>query len=177
MIYLPRRAVFIHVPRTGGNSITAGLAGIAAGRGHDILLSTAGPSDGWLAAGRHSTALEMHGWIHEWDSIFKFAVYRPLEERLESARRLIRRDRANGVANSDTCMPGWRAVLDGGEEAEERLIAEWRRHDWKFFTRNVNGDSLGVTKIDFDSLQERWPEILDRCKLPYGELPHLNSGI
>ena len=41
MIYLPKRAVFIHIPRTGGNSITSAVASICAGRGIDIILGTA----------------------------------------------------------------------------------------------------------------------------------------
>ncbi|REK60236.1 MAG: hypothetical protein DWQ49_06410, partial [Bacteroidetes bacterium] len=86
MIYLPKRALFIHIPRTGGNSITNAIASSCAGKGIDVIINTASfRLTYWGKFQRHARACILKKFIEEWDDIFKFAIYRPEEERLISA--------------------------------------------------------------------------------------------
>jgi hypothetical protein len=96
MIYLPHRAVFIHIPRTAGNSITSAIASTCAGRGVDIILGT-GRVENWEHTRRHRKAAFLKDRIGEWEDIYKFAIHRPMEDRIESAAKLIQRDVENKV--------------------------------------------------------------------------------
>ena len=53
MIYLPKRAVFIHIPRTAGNSITNAIAKSCAGRNVDVIIGTAQGVKGFGRSNRH----------------------------------------------------------------------------------------------------------------------------
>lgn len=175
MIYLPHRAVFIHVPRTGGNSITNAIASSCAGNNIDIVVSTVQDWRNLYIINRHIPAQCLSKRIDEWDDIFKFAVYRPEQERLASLKKLIERDKANNTYLSDVCGPQWKKVLTD-PVIEANTISVWKEQTIDFFTKGDNGEDLGVEIYNFNELHEKWPEICDKCKIPRCNLPHLNSA-
>lgn len=175
MIYLPKRAVFIHVPRTGGNSITSSIASACAGKGIDIVVSTVHSWSNLYILNRHIPAKFLSQKIDEWDEIFKFAIYRPEEERFASLQRLINRDKQNRVYKLKNCADQWRKVLtDPVVEAE--TLSTWRNQQLDFFVKSDDGKDLGVQIYNFSELSEKWPEICEKCDIPFCELSHLNQG-
>ena len=40
MIYIPKRAVFVHIPRTAGNSITQAVSTVCVGKNIDVFIGT-----------------------------------------------------------------------------------------------------------------------------------------
>ncbi len=68
MIYLPKRAVFIHIPRTAGNSITSALASACAGNTYALFIGTAAHSiEPWSPVARPRTANRLKNIITAWD--------------------------------------------------------------------------------------------------------------
>jgi len=176
MIYLPKRAVFIHIPRTAGNSITSAIASACAGNNYDIFIGTAAHSiEHWSHVARHSTASRLKKFITEWDDIFKFAIYRPEEDRLDSVQRLMQRDLDLKIFNDPTCPEGWKNFLLSDED-RQRHIDGFKKRDWDFYTKDSENNNIGVHRYDLDKINELWPEICDNCKIPRCSLPHLNSA-
>jgi hypothetical protein len=176
MIYLPQRALFIHIPRTGGNSITNAIASTCAGNGIDVLIGTASAKiHKWHRFHRHAHADMLKKFIDEWDDIFKFAIYRPEEDRLDSLQRLIQRDLNLKIFNDPTCPKGWKNFLLSDEDRQMH-IDSFKKRDWDFYTKDSENNDIGVHRYDFDKLNELWPEICDNCKIPRCPLPHLNSA-
>ena len=173
MIYLPKRAVFIHIPRTAGNSITNAIASACAGNNYDIFIGTGAHTiQHWSHVARHSPAGRISKFITEWDDIFKFAIYRPEEERLESIKRLVQRDIDRKVYELDICADGWREVLTS--EDKQWYWDLMIEQDTDYYTRGPRGEDLGVELFDYNRLDELWPEICAKCQLPTIPLPHLN---
>lgn len=167
MIYLPKRGVFLHVPRTGGNSITAAIASVTAGRGIDCFISTGHNLPPFL--NRHQRVRLVKQRIREWDSVYKFAVYRDPEERMKSYMRLRERDLKLKVHEHSTCTPAWaKFLLDPNpEQSVESEITYWAELDYA---------AHGIDLIPFEDLTDRWPEICDNLQIPRCALPHLNKG-
>ena len=177
MIYLPKRALFIHIPRAAGNSITSAIASSCAGKGIDIMVGTSSSKlNHWAKFERHIRACVLRTVIEEWDDIFKFAIYRPEEERLISAKGLIDRDISNKVYNDPTCTDTWKKFLLSGKEEKDSYWKKFQAMDWDYFTKSLSGDEIGVCKYNFSDLNEKWPEICDRCQIPKSNLLHLNTG-
>ena len=175
MIYLPRRAAFVHIPRTGGNSITSAIATACAGKGIDIVLGTPTGIKNYHRAARHMPAKRMKKFIEEWDDIYKFAVHRPHQERIESVIRLIERDKSLGVHLEPTCGESWKKIVTS-ENYKEIMTHNWKEHTTEWFTLGQNGEDLGVEIFDYNNLNDVWPEICDKCQIPRCELPHLNKA-
>ena len=174
MIYLPRRALFIHIPRTAGNSITNAIASICAGRGIDIILSTSYDIPKYDGLSRHAPAFTLSKFIDEWDSIYKFAIDRPLEERIQSTLRLIEKDKAIKTNLDPTCGARWKKILEM-ENYEDFIRKDWENHTTEWFTKRHNGEDLGVELYNYNELPDKWYEICDKCQIPRCELPHLNK--
>jgi hypothetical protein len=181
MIYLPKRALFIHIPRTAGNSITNAIASSCAGNNIDIVIGTCVNVYGFYNVERHVTAYSLYSKIKEWDNIFKFAIYRPQEERVESFFRLIERDRKNKeLIESSVVDEEWKSILRMSNY-KEYLLNLWKKdgidmNSLDYFIRDQNGNDLGVELFDYNNLQNLWPEICDKCQIPRCELPYLNKG-
>ena len=175
MIYLPRRALFVHIPRTAGNSITSAVATTCAGRGIDIILGTANDIPKYHRISRHCRAVFMKKFIDEWDHLYKFAIHRPMNERIDSAIRLIERDRKDGVHLEPTCGRRWKKILEMDDYADF-LRREWSGHTTEWFTLGHDGEDLGVEVYNYHELPDKWYEICDKCQIPRCELPHLNKA-
>lgn len=178
MIYAPKRFVFIHIPRTGGNSVTSAVASSCAGKGIDLVIGTLPPIKSYNRFNRHVRAIALKRFIPEWDDIYKFAVYRNEADRIESSARLVRMDIANKVYEDKTCSPGWKELLLS-ENPEQRMRDRVARKPCDYYTRSDEKPSspdLGVEMWDFFSLSDDWEEICKRCKIPYSPLPHLGSS-
>jgi len=174
MIYLPHRAVFIHIPRTAGNSITSAIASACAGRGVDIILGT-GRVNGWENTRRHRRAQLLKDLIEEWEDIYKFAIHRPEQDRIQSAARLIQRDRENKVHENPSCPKPWKRVLTGEDESAYWKGFREQTNDW--YIKGSQGEDLGVELHEFSELNEKWPEICDKCQIHRCTLPRLNCCI
>lgn len=174
MIYLPKRAVFIHIPRTAGNSITNAIASTCCGNNFDIILGTSGYIENWTQLERHVEAKILRRFIPEWDYIFKFAIWRPEEERMESAKRLIDRDIKNKAYRNPMCPRYWADLLLSKDIGE--YWKDFKQKDWDFYTKGDSGEDIGVQKFEFSRLEEDWPEICNKCQIPKCQLPRLNAG-
>lgn len=175
MIYLPKRAVFIHIPRTAGNSITNAIAKACAGRNIDVIIGTAQGVKGFGRSNRHIRAVNLKKSIPEWEDIYKFAIHRPLEDRLESTLRLIDRDIKNKVYLDPTCRDSWKRLLTD-QDFLEHNIKQLQNHTTEWFTLGENGEDLGIELYDYNELSDKWYEICDKCQIPRCELPHLNKA-
>lgn len=174
MIYIPKRAVFVHIPRAAGNSITQAVSTVCVGKNIDVFIGTGSHRyENFERFSRHSTARTLKDTILEWDEIYKFAVIRKDEDRLESAKRLVQRDIERKVYLDPTCTLGWREVLI----SKERQKLFWESfHSNDFFIYGPDGEDLGVEIYNFEDLPDRWHEICDKCQIPRCDLPKLNSS-
>ena len=173
MIYLPERAVFIHIPRTGGNSIKNAIASTCIGRDIPTVVSTM-PTyiKEFDRCQSHQTASILKGYIREWNDIYRFAVHRPIQERFESMDRFIKKIKAKPNHRIPEQLKDFMAIEDHLTYFKE----EWYHHTTQFFTQGIYGEDLGVEVYNYEDLPKRWHEICDKCKIPRCELPHLNNG-
>jgi hypothetical protein len=175
MIYLPKRAVFIHIPRTGGNSITNAIASSCVGKKIDIVLGTCHWSiKDFYHVSLHVPAKHLKKHIKEWDSIFKFAIHRPLEDRIESVIKLITQEkkRKNRSKNTNEI---WQKLVDS-DNYEETIRQQWKSHTTEWFTLGEKNEDLGVRIYNYNELHRSWPEICANCNIPYSKLLHLNKS-
>tara|TARA_R110000796_G_scaffold57672_3_gene132955 strand:- start:29489 stop:30028 length:540 start_codon:yes stop_codon:yes gene_type:complete len=178
MIYLPKRALFIHIPRTAGNSITNTIASSCAGNNYDILVCNT-PFELTIDWSRvlhtHVMARVLKPHIIDWDNIFKFAIFRSEEERLNSIKRLVERDILQKTYEHAACNERWREVLLN-TSTREQFYEDQKKFDLDHYTKSLTGDDLGVEIFNYNQLNERWLEICDKCQIEKCELPHLNSS-
>lgn len=178
MIYLPKRALFIHVPRAAGNSISSAIASTCVGKNFDIMICN-NPNEfrgDWSHIFHiHTRAFRLKNVIIEWDNIFKFAIFRDEKERLESSMSLVYRDIKNKAYESPVINPAWARVLTN-ESCREDFYNTTKTQDFDFYTKSEDRkEDLGVVAFPFEELSDRWYEICDRCQIPRCELPCLNK--
>jgi len=178
MIYLPKRALFIHIPRAAGNSISSAIAQSCVGKNFDILICNT-PNQlcgNWTHIFQtHALARILKPHIIDWDEIFKFAIFRDEEERLNSTKRLVQRDIDQKTYESAMCDEGWREVLTN-EKRREEFYRNQRKLDLDYYTKGPKGEDLGVEVFDYKNLNEVWSEICDKCQIERCMLPRLNSS-
>tara|TARA_Y100000401_G_scaffold116147_1_gene121263 strand:+ start:3449 stop:3979 length:531 start_codon:yes stop_codon:yes gene_type:complete len=174
MLYLPKRAVFIHVPRAAGNAITSAIATACAGRGIDTIIGTSGFISHWGLMARHIRASELKKYIEEWDQIYKFAIYRKQEDRARSALRLIERDVENKIHEQESCPQQWKDVLTG--KTRQQYWERFMKNNIDWYTKGENQEDIGVEVWDYERLNENWPIICERCNIPQCTLERLNIG-
>ncbi|MQF98171.1 MAG: hypothetical protein FI729_01375 [SAR202 cluster bacterium] len=173
MIYLPERAVFIHIPRTGGNSIKNAIASVCIGKDIPAVVSTM-PTyiKEFDRVQGHQTASVLKGYIREWNDIYRFAVHRPIEDRFESMNNFIKMIKARPNHQVPEQLKDFMAI----EDHLSYFKKEWSGHTTQFFTQGLYGEDLGVEVYNYEDLPDRWHEICDKCKIPRCDLPHLNKS-
>ena len=167
--------VFIHIPRTGGISITTSLKAA-------VPTATA-----TLVEGRHVTAwkLKQRDPV-AWDKLYRFSTMRSPWDIIASDYRLTLKDVPNQP--DDGWTPGWIARVERIRQhmsfdrfVEEEYLGKFscvhRGGFWKTWCCDLDGSDLGVTMYRFDQLPEVWPEIAARCGVPDAQLPHVNAGV
>lgn len=175
MLYDLRGGVcFVHIPRTGGVSVTAALAGALEEAAVDTLML------------RHVPARRMRVWLGEaWDRMFRFAVMRDPWSIVESDWRLTLG--SLGDLARPHIAPQWRARLerarrDGGfaRFVREEYLGAYSGVApggfWRTWCCGPAGEELGVEPVRFERLAGEWPRLAARIGLPGLELPRLNAA-
>ena len=139
-----------------------------------MILGTSDNIPKYDGLSRHAPAFTLSKFIDEWDSIYKFAIDRPLEERIQSTLRLIERDKyLKSIYTQFVSLDG--KILEM-ENYEDFIRKDWENHTIEWFTKKHNGEDLGVELYNYNELPDRWYEICDKCQIPRCELPHLNKA-
>ena len=175
MIYLPRRAVFVHIPRTAGHSIKAAVSNVCARNNIPFVVSTV-PS--WIKefdrVEIHQRASTLKGYIREWSDIYRFAIHRPIQERIESVCKWVEHLRRIGFNKDPNTSSEIKEFIER-ENYREWIAENWKHYTTQFFTEGVYGEDLGVEIYPFEELHDRWGEICRKCQIPKCELPRLNT--
>ena len=179
MIYLPGRAVFIHIPRTGGCSIKSAIASSCFSIGFPAIVSTISPVyEQFDRVQIHARAIDLKGYIREWNDIYRFAVHRPMKERMDSTIKFMEKLRDLGVCSDEwpISLPEELKHTFCRGDYKEWIEENWSDHTTQWFTQSNYGENIGVELYKFEDLPNRWHEICDKCQIPRCELPKLNSS-
>jgi|GEM_PF-3524243 len=178
MIYSPR-FVFIHIPRTGGISITSALA--ASAPQSCVHIENHRHDYAWII--RHRLGTEC------WNRKFVFSMIRSPWEIIASSYRLAKRDVAamkvdqHFAAMDNTWTRYLRTFevdMDFGTYVKRDILSGITGVAQGGFWRTwccdaIDGADLGVTAYLYDRLEIDWPIIAARCGVPDAHLPRLNT--
>lgn len=172
MLYVPRRFVFIHIPRTAGTSITTGLVNALMRDGVDFLCSTTRRTDGF---DKHATARQIASAIPDYKTIAKFAVVRPDEDIIKSDYQLHR---------SELPFLGKRFFPFDWEESVKlsatETLEDFTKRRWVPWlggktVREIWLDET-VTIFEFKDLANAWRELTTLAGISEATLDRINRG-
>lgn len=177
MIYCEGHFLFIHIPRSAGWSIKKTLAPIILNRKsfNGAMISTANFSF-FPMFHIHSRANDIKAKIPDWDSIYKFAVYRPDEEIIESDYRL-HKSEYNKIGTGRLEKEWEKTVIisqnETLEEFKKRRWDNWLRGKtaWEYWIGNND-----FNKLDFHNIDEEFKSLLKRFDMPETELLKMNGA-
>jgi hypothetical protein len=180
MIYIPGKLLYVHIPRTGGISVTSALAQAVLPRFGAIVATANGP--GLLR--RHARAVDLIHLLPEWAEIPKFAVDRPVAEIVESDYRLHQAEWQSHQASPLRSDPQWVSSVERHARMTlaEFRVARWEpwlsgRTPWEHWCCDHDGRDMGIIRIEFADLQTRWLEMTLAAGLDTPPpLPHLNHA-
>jgi hypothetical protein len=174
VFYVPGRVLFIHVPRTGGTSISAALERAYPGWVRDF-------SQEW----KHATAARLRASMpaEDWGPLYKFAVIRDPHECIESAWRYARQESAKPLGHLERDHPLWVSALrrvGGYRSFGDYVQAEWFDrptclHTGGFLRTWCHGPA-GVRVFRHERLGEAWASVCRDLGIPAVELPHANGA-
>lgn len=173
MIHLgdPIDAVFIHIPRTSGNSITAAILRQPVrwieDRGPNVLLGLPGPGLGW----RHSRACELRPLLPQWDRCRKLTIVRDPWRVHESMWRYYQCHRARNIdCAAMASLSFTEFVRDIFPRIERGLYHHW-------CCDPETGEELGVIPYRYEELDQQWPRVCADLGLPHPiRRPRANSA-
>ena len=158
MIYIKNRLLFVHIPRTGGNSITRTLTRATVCDQSLISVTDATPRPNFLH--RHSTYSEIVKFIPEVEDehVIKFAVDRDPRQIYESFYRLHRMSSRN-VGDAQWQESVRLSRSETLNEFIDRLWVPWLdgRTIWEHWTSNDSRFHL----VPYLQLQQHWPTICE----------------
>lgn len=169
MLYIPGECLFIHIPRTAGNTITRTLTELALHRYPVLTVLPASTRFAELNYGlhRHSTADEVKDRIPDWNDIYKFAVYRNEEDIVASEYKL-------HLVSEESICPLWNesvrlARQETLEEFKKRRWDEWTQGKsiWQHWCGNYN-----IHKWDYYTINDHWEKLTRRLELANIPLPY-----
>lgn len=159
-IYHHLKAVFVHIPKTGGTSIERSLA------------------DGSIVGG-HTTALGFRrGYPSLFDEYFKFTVVRHPFDRFVSAYHYLANNPVskalnNEVVHSSGSLSEFVKLVGDKPDTVSKVVHLMPQH---FFVCDAGGGVLVDKVYRFDQLSDSWKDICDRLGLEFKVLPHLNAS-
>jgi hypothetical protein len=177
MIYCEDNFLFIHIPRTAGWSITKTLAPILCTPKlfNGSFISTASFSS-FPMFHIHSTANDIRKYIPDWNSIYKFAVFRPDDEIIESDYRLHKSEHCR--IGTGQLKKEWEksVILSQNETLEEFKKRRWDiwlkgQTTWEYWIGNND-----FHKLDFHNINEEFKSLLKRFNIPETELLKINGA-
>jgi len=168
---------FVHIPRTGGVSISRALLPHLTEHAHANLVD------------RHTRAIDLLREIgpHNWKRLFKFAVLRDPLAIIESDWRLTLRDASRPESELSGVTTKWlvRCLRVAQHLQFERFVEEdyLGKYSgvrpggfWRTWCLAPNGDDLGIKPVPFDLLGRAWPVICAQIGILPTPLRQLNAA-
>lgn len=173
MLYTPHRFVFVHIPRTGGYSITQALSQRQTELG-TLYANTLPPNRMQNGLWCHSFAGQIRPHIPEWSEIFKFTIVRSPWEIAASHFRW-QRTKWQRLATSRVPF-----VYRDFYLAATLPFEDWLRYAMSFYSARGGYYSTictpDVRPFQFSKLQEQWPVICGEIGVTPPNLPHINTA-